>query len=124
MAAEAASVRGTLDQYVEAYAQMNVRATAEVWPSVDRSALARAFDTLKSQGLAFDTCKIDVADTTAVARCSGSVQFVRKVGSTAPRIEQQEWLFKMRKLGTEWKIDGVTASRHPAAAAVHLREDD
>jgi hypothetical protein len=104
-------VQETLDQYLAAFEQLNVVAAAEVWPTVDRAALARAFETLKSQGLAFESCQIDVVATAAVARCLGSVQFVRKVGSNTPRVERQEWLFKMRKFGAEWKIEQVTASR-------------
>src|SRR5262249_25645075 len=46
-------VRRALMSYETAYENLNVAATADVWPSVDRDRLSRAFATLKSQGLEF-----------------------------------------------------------------------
>ena len=69
-------------------------ATANVWPTVDRGALTRAFATLKSQGLNFRTCSITVNDARAVANCRGTVQFVRKVGNSIPLTSEQLWVFK------------------------------
>ena len=112
-----AAVRETLDHYADAYAGMDVRATAAVWPSVDRRALTRAFATLKSQGLTFDSCNINVNDTSATAHCRGTVQFVRKIGSPTPLTAPQEWRFVMRKLGGTWTIDEVTATRGAMASA-------
>jgi hypothetical protein len=114
-AIERNAVLHTLRDYEEAYQALDVQATAAVWPSVDRRALARAFATVKSQGLAFDQCDVQVTETIATARCRGTLQYVRKVGSPVPRSAHQEWLFRMRKLGSDWKIDGITASEITAS---------
>jgi hypothetical protein len=119
--AEEDAVRETLGDYEEAVEGLDVGATAEVWPSVDRRALSRVFAALKSQGLEFASCDVSVAATTATARCSGTLEFVRKVGSDAPMMLQQEWLFKMRKYGTEWKIQEVTASQASPLATQRTR---
>jgi hypothetical protein len=110
-AAMETAVRGALQQYAAAYQNMNVMATAEVWPSVDRRALTRAFATLKSTALAFDSCDVSLAEARATVRCLGTVQFVRKVGNPTPRSEHQQWIFTMGRSGTEWKIESVVASQ-------------
>jgi hypothetical protein len=105
------AVRTALRSYEQAYEALDVTAAAEVWPSVDRRALARAFDTLKSQGLKFTSCAITVMGSSAIARCRGTLEIVRKVGNSMPRTAEHEWVFKMRRLGTDWKIDEVAASQ-------------
>ena len=99
-------------------------ATAAVWPSVDRRALSRAFDTLKSQGLDFQSCVINVADARATANCRGTLQFVRKVGNSEPLTADQQWVFKMRRFGAEWKIDEVSASQAPLLATQRVRGEE
>ncbi len=116
MAAERAAARQTLDHYIAALEHMNVDLAAQVWPSVDRRALSRAFAALKSQGLAIESCNVDVEETTAVAHCSGSVEFVPKIGGGTARLAQQAWLFNLRKLGREWKIEDVTATSSAVAS--------
>jgi hypothetical protein len=111
-----------LRQYETALQALDVVATAAVWPSVDRRALSRAFGSLKSQDLAFDNCDIKTTGLTAVASCHGTAQYVTKVGRSAPRTEQQQWLFRMRKFGAEWKIDGVSATQVAAGSSAALRE--
>lgn len=108
MAAEA--VRQTLRRYAHAYEDLDVEATARVWPSVDRRALARAFATIRSQGLTFDSCEIDVIDGQATAHCRGIIRFVPKVGSPTPSSTPQEWQFRMRKAATDWQIEHVMAT--------------
>ena len=109
-AIERNGVLGTLRDYEQAYKALDVQATAAIWPSVDRRALARAFATIKSQGLAFEQCDVQVVDSVATARCRGTIQYVRRIGSPVPRSAHQQWLFRMRKLGDEWKIDEIVAS--------------
>jgi hypothetical protein len=104
------AVMSTVREYTQAYGAMDVSAAAAVWPSVDRRALSRAFATLKSQQLEFANCEVTIFDTSATARCRGKLEYVRKVGDPTPRTGHQEWLFKMRKLGDEWIIDGLDAS--------------
>jgi hypothetical protein len=120
--AEEYAVRRALHSYEEASEDLDVAATANVWPTVDRGALARAFATLKSQGLDFRTCSITVNETRAVAHCRGTVQFVRKVGNPLPLTSEQVWIFKMRRSGADWKIDQVSASPAPVASAHRVRE--
>jgi hypothetical protein len=104
------AVLETLREYTQAYEALDVKATAAVWPSVDRRALARAFSTLKSQQLELDDCKVTIADTNATTRCRGIVEYVRKIGGGTPRTGHQDLVFKMRKLGSDWYIDEVNAS--------------
>jgi hypothetical protein len=114
---EERAVRETLEHYADAFAGMDVQATAAVWPSVDRRALTRAFATLKSQGLTFDTCNIDVNNMSATAHCRGTVKFVRKIGNPTPLTAPQEWRFIMRKLGESWAIEEVSATRDSLKSA-------
>jgi hypothetical protein len=107
------AVRRALTSYEKAYEGLDVAATAAVWPSVDRRALARAFDTLKFQGLNFKNCAITVVESSATARCNGTLQIIRKVGNSVPLTAEQEWVFKMRRLGADWKIEEVAASQGP-----------
>ena len=120
-AAEEYAVRRALHSYEEAAEDLDVAATANVWPTVDRGALSRAFATLKSQGLDFRTCSITVNDSRAVAECRGTLQFVRKVGNSIPLTSEQQWIFKMRRFGADWKIDAVSASPASTVAAQRVR---
>lgn len=108
-AAEETAVLGTVQEYERAFEQLDVNATAELWPSVDRRALGRAFSALKSQELALESCAVVLADTTATVRCHGTSQYVVKIGGAGARTGRFEWIFRMRKLGNLWKIDGLTA---------------
>jgi hypothetical protein len=110
-------VLNTLREYEHAFEGLDVTAAGEIWPSVDRRALGRAFSTLKSQGLYFERCDVVTAETTATASCNGTVEFVRRVGRQVPRVVQQHWIFRLRKLGTDWMIEEVTASPRPGSEA-------
>jgi hypothetical protein len=72
---------------------------------------------LKSQGLEFQSCAITVTDSRATASCRGTLEYVRKVGNPAPLTATQEWVFKMRRSGNDWKIDEVSASQAPIVVA-------
>ena len=120
-AIEQNAVIATVREYTQAYGAMDVTAAAAVWPSVDRRALARAFATLKSQQLDLGNCEVTISDTSATARCRGTLEYVRKVGDPTPRTGRQEWVFKMRKLGDEWIIDGLNASPVAALLPAHDR---
>ena len=118
LTAERKAVLLTLQQYEEALESLNVGATAEVWPSVDRRALGRAFSTLKSQGLTFEDCRIVWDESTATAQCDGTLEFVRRVGRPVPFTTHQRWVFRMRKVGSDWQIGDVTASPRESVARV------
>jgi hypothetical protein len=51
---------------------LNVAAAAEVWPSVDRRALSRAFAARKSQGIEFNSCDVSVYETTEMRAARAS----------------------------------------------------
>lgn len=114
-AAEETAVLGAVEEYAQALEQLDVTATALLWPSVDRRALSRAFASLKSQEVMFDTCNVELAESTATARCHGTAHYVAKVGPSSPRTGRYEWLFKMRKRDDVWKIEALSA--WPAASA-------
>jgi hypothetical protein len=108
-AAQTDAVRVALDRYQAAYERLDAAAAASIWPTVDRGALTRAFSALESQGLAFDACDILVADAAATARCRGSIQVVRKVGSPDPLTVAQEWVFNLQRSAEGWQIQDVSA---------------
>lgn len=108
--ADTDAVRRTLEAYRAAYERLDVGAAVNVWPTVDRRALARAFSTLESQAVRLGECEIEVADATAIARCQGTVRFVRAFGSRDPVSAPTGWVFRMRKAGTSWTIEDVTGA--------------
>jgi hypothetical protein len=97
-------VAGVLDAYARAYSDLDAAAARDVWPSVNERALARAFDALASQHVAFDDCRIDVRGVAASATCRGRASYVGKVGSGDARTEAREWQFDLRRDGEAWKI--------------------
>jgi hypothetical protein len=116
------AVRRALRSYQDAYDRLDVAAAADVWPTVDRRALSRAFDTLKSQGLDFQSCTITVSGDRATAQCRGTLRFVPKTGGPLPRIAEQQWVFAMRRVGGNWTIDKAVTSQVPVAAAEQARD--
>jgi hypothetical protein len=116
-AAQERAVRRTLHAYEQAYEQLNVAAAVAVWPSVNRGALARAFATMASQGIEFESCTITFHATAATASCSGTLQFVRRVGNQVPLTAEQRWVFKLRQTPTDWKIDDVSATQAELVSA-------
>lgn len=108
---EQSEIQRALGQYRSAYQLLDAEAAREVWPSVDVRALARAFDSLTSQQLAFDTCLFEIAGDAATAQCRGSATYTPKVGNRAPKLESRQWTFQLRKLDEGWKIQSAQARR-------------
>jgi hypothetical protein len=104
-------VADVLRRYARAYGALDANAARDVWPSVDQRALARAFESLRSQELSLQDCEIDVQGATANASCRGQAQYVGKVGSGEPRIEPRTWRFELRREGEAWKIANAEARR-------------
>ena len=102
-------IQRTLGQYRSAYQRLDAQAAQAVWPSVDVRALARAFDTLSSQELAFETCLFDIAGPVATAQCRGSATYTPKVGGRGPKAERRQWTFRLRKVDEAWKIESAQA---------------
>jgi hypothetical protein len=103
-------VKEVLDRYRQAYDRLTARSARDVWPEVDEAALTRAFAGLRSQKLTFDDCDLAVSGNSASATCRGSTRYVPKVGSQSPRIEPRIWSFRLRRNGTDWKIQSLRAS--------------
>jgi hypothetical protein len=110
-AVDESRVADVLRQYARAYGDLDASAARDIWPSVDQRALARAFDSLRSQQLSLQECQIDVHGATANASCRGQARDVGKVGSGEPRIEPRTWRFELRREGEAWKIAHAEARR-------------
>jgi hypothetical protein len=100
----AEGVRNTLDRYAAAYSALDAAAAQRVWPAVNQAALARAFGALASQRVSLGECRIDLRDTTARARCTGSATWAPRIGDGSSRTETREWLFDLVRAGTDWQI--------------------
>jgi hypothetical protein len=101
----------TLTQYADALTRMDVGEAALAWPSVNHRALAAAFKTLEKNGVVLNACAIEAgARDTVVATCRANVEYVRKLGSRAPRLTSQQWRFTMNRVADEWKIQTAVAT--------------
>ena len=97
-------VLSVLQRYEAAYTNLDAAAASAVWPGVDRSALARAFNGLASQRVSLGACDIAVNGPSARATCSGSATWRPKVGGGS-HTENRRWSFELRKAGDNWKIE-------------------
>jgi hypothetical protein len=102
-------IQRVLGQYQDAFNTLDADAAAAVWPTVDEKTLARAFERLDEQDVAFASCEIEIADTRAEAACSGTARYVPKVGSRTPKIEARQWRFALRRASDGWLIDRIDA---------------
>jgi hypothetical protein len=98
-----------LQRYRAAYDSLDARSARAVYPQVDEQALARAFEALEAQTLTFQDCAVDLQGAAASAVCKGSMRYVPKVGSREPRLEPRVWTFRLRKTGSEWRIENARA---------------
>ena len=55
-----------------AYSRLDATAAQEVWPAVNRSALAGAFDGLASQRLSFERCQVSISGSRPTPTALGS----------------------------------------------------
>jgi hypothetical protein len=108
---ERALVEQTLQQYRRAYERLDAGSAHAVYPGVDETALARAFEGLESQSLVFTTCDVQVNGAAASASCYGSSSYVPRIGSRAPHIENRVWTFSLRKNERAWIIERATVAR-------------
>src|SRR4029077_19573843 len=92
-----ALVEDALQRYRRAYGRLNVQSAQAVYPTVNRVALARAFDGLESHSLTFDACDVEISGVLAKAICHGTAHYVPKIGSRYPRSEPLVWSFELRK---------------------------
>jgi len=111
------AIRQLLDAYRESYDRLDAVSAARLWPGVDTAALSRAFSTLASQQVEFDSCSLDVNQglpsgahyTKATAVCTGSVRYVRRVGNPAPQSRALAWTFELDRSSGRWLISAVKA---------------
>jgi hypothetical protein len=103
-------IRAALTRWRTAYSELDAPAAREIWPSVDATALARAFQALKSQDLRFDRCDLTVTGGTAQAACRGRAVYVPRVGNQSPKATPREWRFELKKLDERWTIASARAS--------------
>lgn len=96
-----------IERYRSAYERLDASAARAVWPGVDQGALARAFSSLASQELSFDSCAIALAGGSADASCRGSAKIVPKIGGGSESV-RRTWEFKLRQAGTDWVIERAT----------------
>jgi hypothetical protein len=104
---ESDHVRAVLARYQTAYARLDAVAAKEIWPSLDRTALERAFRNLNSQELQFDDCRVTIDASRAVATCTGVARYVTRIGSSSWKTAHRDWTFKLRKDSGAWLIDSV-----------------
>lgn len=97
-------VQRALQRYATAYSQLDAAAAQQVWPSVNREALARAFDDLALQQVSLDNCRIDIRGAAAHAACAGTATWAPKVGDRGPHTQERNWNFELMKSGAAWQI--------------------
>jgi hypothetical protein len=102
------AIQQVLQRYQRAYAALDARATAAVWPSVDERALQKAFTLLQSQDLVFHRCDVAITGLRATAQCSGELRYVPRVGKATVRTQPHAWTFQLDRVGEDWRITSVT----------------
>jgi hypothetical protein len=106
---QVSAIRDVLSLYERAYRTLDVRAAAEVWPSVDAAGLTRIFSRLREQDLRLEACLIDIVREHATAECAGTLQYVPRVGDSTARTERRSWQFQLDRRGGRWQIASILA---------------
>ncbi len=102
----------TLDRYRRAYSSLDAPRVHAVYPGVDETALARAFEEFRSQSIEFESCTVDAQEKSARAVCRGSVRYVPATGNPAPRTERRVWTFSLSRDTGDWTITSAWANRY------------
>jgi hypothetical protein len=106
-AGEERAIRSVLNRYEAAYNRLDAAAAGAVRPSVDRQALARAFEGLASQTVKLGTCEVKVAGALAQAACTGMARWTPKIGGQT-QSAARHWRFDLKKTGADWIIVSAT----------------
>jgi hypothetical protein len=101
------AIRSVLSRYEAAYNRLDAAAAGAVRPSVDREALARAFEGLASQTVRLGTCDVKIAGSSAQAACNGMARWTPKIGGQTQTATRQ-WRFDLKKTGADWIIASAT----------------
>jgi hypothetical protein len=96
-------IRNALARYAAAYTDLDVDAAERVWPSVNRTALGRAFASLESQRVSLGDCRIGIDGNAAHASCDGSATWTPKIGGGA-HTDARSWSFDLEKASAGWQI--------------------
>lgn len=97
-------MRAVLNGYASAYSALDAAAAQRVWPGVNRAALARAFESLASQQITLNDCRVEVGGTTANARCAGTATWSPKIGGGGTHREARQWTFELERARGGWQI--------------------
>ena len=108
--AEERLVRAVLGRYESAYSRLDPAAAGAVWPSVDRRALARAFEGLSTQTVRLGRCDVRLTGGSARAECEGTAEWSPKVGGGV-QSDARRWRFELQRTGNDWQIVSATAIR-------------
>jgi hypothetical protein len=103
---ERESIRAVLSRYELAYSDLDVDAAAQVYPTLDKKALGRAFAALDSQQIRLSECNIQMGGPTAHAVCIGTVLWSPKVGGGL-REQPRRWQFDLQRRDEGWRIGNV-----------------
>ncbi len=106
---ESEAIVAALGELKRAYERRDATLAKAVWPTVDARALARAFDSLKSQTVEFDGCQVKVTGGTGEVQCRGTTTYVPRVGSQFARTESRQWMFRLEKGTERWLITRAAA---------------
>jgi len=110
---EISSIRTVLSRYADAYSALDANAAHEVWPTVDRGALSRAFSGLAAQKVVFNDCSIDIRLTVARATCHGTSSWEPRVGGSGVKTDGRQWAFDLRKTEDGWLIRDARVQSAP-----------
>jgi len=102
-----ANVQRVVNQYARAFGALDAAQVKAVWPSADERAVRRAFDGLRSQDVAVESCDITINAPNAVATCDVATSYVPKVGSKNARRERRQWVFYLFEDNEQWAIQEV-----------------
>lgn len=107
--ADSDAIVAALSQLELAYERRDANLAKAIWPTVDARALARAFDSLRSQSVEFDGCRVKVTGGTGEVQCRGTTTYVPRVGSQFARTESRQWMFRLEKGTGRWVITRAAA---------------
>jgi hypothetical protein len=103
---ESAQIRSLLSRYETAYNRLDATAANDVYPSVNRAALDRAFKGLISQRVSLGLCDITVIGDVGGASCAGKARWEPRIGGGLQTADRY-WTFNLRKGNEGWRIEQI-----------------
>jgi hypothetical protein len=91
------AIHATLRTYAAAYAGLDAGAVRRVFPSVNESALRRAFGGLRSQQVEIEGEQVAVNGETATVSCTLVTVAIGQVGAATPRRDSRRVIFTLAK---------------------------